>query len=153
MEELFPKYKNQVILRNEWGLDLFYFCLNHLAISAILIYASYHVSHFNLALSPTLQAYIQSAPILLQVVVIVIATDFVLYWEHRVYQEVKILWPIHAVHHSIGNIDWLINTFHLPGKNWPASYGTTKPLPKNYIGQTLYPITAFKKYNLISKIN
>ena len=235
LEKLFPKYKNQVILRSEWGLDLFYFCLNHLAISAILVYANYHVSHFNWALSPTLQAYIQSAPILLQVVVIVLAADFVLYWEHRIYHEVKLLWPIHAVHHSIENIDWLagsrghfvqvfseramvmvplyligadeaalniyvafaalqailihsnvsfsfgplkyifvtpqfhhwhhssekpaidtnysahtvlfdwlFNTFHLPGKNWPTSYGTTKPLPKNYIGQTLYPITAFK---------
>ncbi len=36
LEKLFPKYRNQVVLRPEWGLDLFYFCFNHLAISAIL---------------------------------------------------------------------------------------------------------------------
>jgi hypothetical protein len=35
LEKLFPKYNEQVILRGEWGLDLFYFCFNHLAISAI----------------------------------------------------------------------------------------------------------------------
>ncbi|MCL4145188.1 UNVERIFIED_CONTAM: hypothetical protein GTU68_006816 [Idotea baltica] len=107
LEKLFPKYKNQVILRDEWGLDLFYFCFNHLAISAILIYANYHVSHFEWAVSPAIQASIQSTPILLQLVVVILAADFVLYWEHRLYHEVKALWPIHAVHHSVENLDWL----------------------------------------------
>ena len=107
LEKLFPKYKNQVILRPEWGLDLFYFCFNHLAISAILIYANYHVSHFDWAVSDSVQGFIQSAPILVQFVLIVLAADFVLYWEHRLYHETKILWPIHAVHHSVENMDWL----------------------------------------------
>ena len=107
LEKLFPKYKNQVILRSEWGLDLFYFCFNHLAISAILIYANYHVSHFEWALSVSLQSLIQSMPIVIQFMLVVICADFVLYWEHRLYHEVNILWPIHAVHHSIENLDWL----------------------------------------------
>ena len=54
LEKLLPKYKNQVILRDEWGLDLFYFRINHLMISAILIYANYHVSHFEWAFSASL---------------------------------------------------------------------------------------------------
>ena len=85
IEKLFPKYKNQVILRNEWGLDLFYFCFNHLAISAIIVYANYHVTHFEWAASASLQEAIQSIPILLQFVTIVICADFVLYWEHRLF--------------------------------------------------------------------
>ena len=107
LEKLFPKYKNQVILRAEWGLDLFYFCFNHLAISAILIYANYHVSHFEWAVSASVQSAIQSAPVLLQFALVVVAADFVLYWEHRLYHETKWLWPIHAVHHSVENLDWL----------------------------------------------
>lgn len=107
LEKLFPKYKNQVILRREWGLDLFYFCFNHLAISAVLIYANYQASHFAWAVSPSLQALIQSMPVWLQVVLVVLCADFVLYWEHRLYHEVKPLWPIHAVHHSVENLDWL----------------------------------------------
>ncbi len=107
VEKLFPKYKNQVILRKEWGLDLFYFCFNHLAISAIIIYANYHVSHFDWAVSASLQNFIQSMPVLLQVAIIVICADFVLYWEHRLYHEVKYLWPVHAVHHSVETMDWL----------------------------------------------
>lgn len=107
LEKLFPKYRNQVILRPEWGLDLLYFCLNHLLISAILIFANYHVSHFNWAISPAVQSAVQSLPLLVQFVLIVLCADFVLYWEHRLYHEVRLLWPIHAVHHSVESMDWL----------------------------------------------
>lgn len=107
LEKLFPKYKNQVILRQEWGLDLAYFCFNHLAISAIVLYANHSASHFHWAINPDLQASIQSTPILFQVLLIVLSADFVLYWEHRHYHEIKWLWPIHAVHHSVEDLDWL----------------------------------------------
>ncbi|RKF13710.1 sterol desaturase family protein [Alginatibacterium sediminis] len=107
LEKLFPKYKDQLIMRPEWGVDLFYFCFNHLAISAILVFANYHVSHFDWAVSATLQQSIRDIPIWIQFVVIVLCADFVLYWEHRAYHEIQLLWPIHAVHHSIENIDWL----------------------------------------------
>lgn len=107
LEKLIPMHKDQLIMRPEWGVDLFYFCFNHLAISAILIFANYHASHFNWALSPGVQAAVQSLPVLVQVGLIIVCADFVLYWEHRAYHEVHGLWPIHAVHHSIENLDWL----------------------------------------------
>lgn len=107
LEKLFPKYRDQLILRPEWSVDLFYFCFNHLAISAILIFANYQASHFDWALSSAVQEAVGVTPVLLQVVLIVLCADFVLYWEHRLYHEVQLLWPIHAVHHSVENIDWL----------------------------------------------
>lgn len=231
LEKLFPKYRNQLILRPEWNIDLFYFCLNHLAISAILLFANYHTSHFSWAVNPAIQDMIRSMPVLLQVALIIVCADFVLYWEHRIYHEVKSLWPVHAVHHSIEHLDWLASsrghfvqvfseramvmiplyllgadetalnayvtfaalqavlihcnlsfsfgplkyifvtpqfhhwhhssekpaidtnysahtvlfdrlfgTYHFPGEHWPAEYGTTKPLPKSVMGQTLHPI-------------
>lgn len=107
LEKLIPMHKDQLIMRPEWGVDLFYFCFNHLAISAILIFANYHATHFNWALSSEVQAVVQSLPIIVQVGLIIVCADFVLYWEHRAYHEVHGLWPIHAVHHSIENLDWL----------------------------------------------
>ncbi len=107
LEKLFPRYADQVILRREWGLDLFYFCFNHLMISAILLFANYHASHFDWAISPAVQEAVRSTPLLVQVVLILICADFVLYWEHRLYHEVRVMWPIHAVHHSVQNLDWL----------------------------------------------
>lgn len=235
-EKLYPKYKEQVILRKEWGLDLLYFCVNHLVISLIIIYANYHASHFNWAISPDVQQSIQSMPVWLQFVLVLVAADFVLYWEHRMYHEVKVLWPVHAVHHSVEQLDWLASsrghliqvfseramvvvplyllgfdqsamdayvtfaalqailihcnighsfgflrfifvtpqfhhwhhssekpaidtnysahlvlfdklfgTYHMPNKHWPAEYGTTVRLPRTYMAQTLYPITALLK--------
>lgn len=107
LEKLFPKYRNQVIMRPEWDVDLFYFCFNHLMISAILIYGNYHASHFHWAVSPELQQLVQSTPLALQVALIILCADFMLYWEHRLYHEVQWLWPIHAVHHSVEHMDWL----------------------------------------------
>lgn len=107
IEKLFPKYKNQPILRKQWSLDLGYFVFNHLAISAIILYANYHVTHFNWAVSTDLQAWVRDLPIIVQALMILIAADFVLYWEHRLFHEVKVLWPTHAVHHSVETMDWL----------------------------------------------
>jgi len=236
LEKLFPKYKDQLIMRPEWDVDLFYFVFNHLAISAIILFANYHVTHFDWAVSEDLQAAIQASPVWLQFLLVLICADFVLYWEHRTFHEVQLLWPIHAVHHSIENIDWLagsrghfiqvfseramvmiplyllgvqpealnayvtfaalqaviihcntrftfgplkyilvtpqfhhwhhssekpaidtnysahtvlfdrlFNTYHFPKDHWPADYGTTVPLPKTVLGQTLYPVTVWFK--------
>ncbi len=107
LEKLFPRYKDQLIMRPEWDTDLFYFVFNHLAISAIIVFANYHIGHFDWAVNVSVQEYIASTPVVLQFILIVICADFLLYWEHRAYHEIKVLWPIHAVHHSIENIDWL----------------------------------------------
>lgn len=232
-EKVFPRYRDQLIMRPEWSLDMFYFCFNHLAISAILIFANYHATHFDWAMSASVQASIQSMPVVVQVALIVLCADFVLYWEHRAYHEIKALWPIHAVHHSIEDLDWLagsrghfvqvfseralvmiplyllgadqaalniyvtfaalqailihcnlsipfgplkylfvtpqfhhwhhssekpaidtnysahlvvfdrlFGTYHMPGKHWPAEYGTTVRLPRTIVGQLLYPVRA-----------
>lgn len=230
LEKLFPRYPDQVILREEWELDFFYFCLNHLLISAVILVGNAVVSHFHWAVNTDLQAAVQSLPLLVQVIILILCADFVLYWEHRLFHEVKPLWPFHAVHHSVETMDWLagsrshivqtfverslamiplyligpdkaaldiyvafaalqaivihcniklpfgpikyllvtpqyhhwhhssekpaidtnysahtvlfdklFGTYHMPVEHWPAEYGTTQPLPRNFIGQLLYP--------------
>ena len=37
LEKVFPKYKEQAILRPEWKLDVSYFAFNHLLITALLL--------------------------------------------------------------------------------------------------------------------
>ncbi|MFT4584893.1 MAG: NADH:ubiquinone oxidoreductase subunit H [Gammaproteobacteria bacterium] len=44
LEKVFPKYRDQVILRPEWRLDLFYFCINHLLITVLLLAGNYFVT-------------------------------------------------------------------------------------------------------------
>ncbi|HKP62575.1 MAG TPA: sterol desaturase family protein [Polyangiales bacterium] len=43
----------------------------------------------------------------------------------------------YAVHLPI--FDLLLGTFHMPDEHWPVEYGTTKPLPKTFVGQLTYP--------------
>ena len=107
LEKLFPKYKDQVILRREWGLDLFYFVFNHLIVSVVLLFGNYVSSQFDWAVSDGLQQSVRSMPIILQALVLLICADFVLYWEHRIFHEVPKLWRVHAVHHSVETMDWL----------------------------------------------
>jgi sterol desaturase/sphingolipid hydroxylase (fatty acid hydroxylase superfamily) len=230
LEKIFPKYRYQLILRDEWELDFGYFCFNHLLISAILLVGNFVVAQSQWAMNNNLHQMVQSLPLTMQVLGVLICADFVLYWEHRTYHEIPRLWAFHAVHHSIETLDWLagsrshvaqvfiertlvmvtlyflgadqaaldiyvaiaalqaivihcnlgfswgifkylfvtpqyhhwhhsseqpaidtnyaahtplfdliFGTYHLPGKYWPAEYGTTDKLPRTFIGQFLYP--------------
>ena len=107
LEKLFPKYRDQVILRDEWKTDFLYFCVNHLLISVILLVGNYVVNYFDWVANEALHQQVQGLPIAVQVLLLVICADFVLYWEHRLFHEHKKLWPFHAVHHSVETMDWL----------------------------------------------
>tara|TARA_R110001592_G_scaffold3525_1_gene19707 strand:- start:5699 stop:6859 length:1161 start_codon:yes stop_codon:yes gene_type:complete len=108
IEKVFPKYKEQAILRPEWQLDLAYFSVNHLAFAVLLLVGNYFTSTvFGWAASVDLQQFVQNLPLGLQVILLVICADFVLYWSHRMFHENPKLWKIHAVHHSVEHMDWL----------------------------------------------
>lgn len=107
LEKMFPRYKEQVILRDEWKLDTIYFIVNHLLISAIILVGNYAASMFNFAASSEVQAGMQGLPLVVQFVVVLLIADFVLYWEHRAFHELPKLWGYHAVHHSVETLDWL----------------------------------------------
>lgn len=236
LEKIFPKYKNQLILRDEWGLDFIYFCFNHLLISAVLLVGNFLVSQSQWMMNRELHNLVQSLPLSIQVLILLLCADFVLYWEHRIFHDLPRLWHFHAVHHSVETLDWLagsrshvsqvfierslvmlslycvgatqtaldiyvtiaalqaivihsnlgfdwgmlkylivtpqyhhwhhsseqpaidtnyaahtplfdriFNTYHLPIEHWPAKYGTTKRLPRNFVGQLLYPFRNHKK--------
>jgi sterol desaturase/sphingolipid hydroxylase (fatty acid hydroxylase superfamily) len=108
IEKLIPRYEKQAILRPEWQLDLFYFGLNHLAIGVLLIVGNnFAPSVFGWAVNAHMQDAIRSLPLLLQVVLLIAAADFVQYFTHRAFHEVPWLWKFHAVHHSSEHMDWL----------------------------------------------
>lgn len=108
IEKVFPKYKEQVITRPEWRLDMIYFVFNHLLITVLLLTANYFFNNvFSWAISHELQSFVLSLPIWLQVIVLMVTADFVLYWSHRAYHEIPTLWRVHAVHHSVEHMDWL----------------------------------------------
>lgn len=46
-------------------------------------------------------------PLVVQIVVTVVVTDFANYWAHRGLHRVRALWAFHSVHHSSERLDWL----------------------------------------------
>lgn len=46
-------------------------------------------------------------PPLLQAVAAFVLADFTLYWIHRAFHRIPCLWPLHAIHHSATEVDWL----------------------------------------------
>jgi lathosterol oxidase len=57
------------------------------------------------------------------------------HWHHG--SERRALDTNYAVHLPL--LDLLFGTCHLPDAHWPAEYGTTRPVPRTFVGQLLHP--------------
>lgn len=55
----------------------------------------------------SLKETIHDLPYLAQVPLVVLLADLGVYWTHRILHVVPAMWHIHAVHHSVEEIDWL----------------------------------------------
>ena len=111
LEKLYPKYKSQKILRDEWQTDLAYFAVNYLLVSIILL-VSLNIAplFFTWAVSDKLQGIVRSWPVAVQFIVVIFIADLAQYIVHRSYHHVPFLWKIHAVHHSAKALDWLASS-------------------------------------------
>ena len=108
LEKLFPKYKEQAILRPEWQLDLGYFAMNHLLIGVLLMVANgFAPTVFGWAVNERVQSFVSGIWLPAQALLLMFCADFVQYWVHRAYHEIPWLWGLHAVHHSAEHLDWL----------------------------------------------
>lgn len=65
----------------------------------------------------------------------VFATPQYHHWHHS--SEAPAIDTNYAVHLPL--YDMLFRTYHMPTEHWPADYGTTKRLPRTFVGQLLYP--------------
>ncbi|MBK5378201.1 sterol desaturase family protein [Pseudomonas sp. TH43] len=108
LEKLYSKDPEQNILRPHWRTDLTYFFVSHMLVQFILIFITASSGYIaGWAVSPGLQASVQSLPLVVQFLLAILVADLGQYWLHRLYHVVPILWRIHAVHHSSTHMDWL----------------------------------------------
>lgn len=109
LERILPHREDQRLFRVDWKEDLFYFLVSSMMVQ-VVTFLTFAPS--NLILSQTgnlaaIRAAIGGQPLILQVVEIMVLTDFAQYWFHRVFHRVPFLWGFHAVHHSTRAMDWL----------------------------------------------
>ena len=104
IEKMWPKYKEQAVLRPEWRTDLIYFGVNHLLIAILLLAANgFAPKFFGWAVNDDLRNFMHSLPIWGQALMMALCADFVLYWSHRLFQgallvEISCRAPLHRAY-------------------------------------------------------
>jgi sterol desaturase/sphingolipid hydroxylase (fatty acid hydroxylase superfamily) len=112
LERLIPHRRDQRLFRIEWREDLFYFLVSSMLVQ-IVTFLTFAPANLILGATGNLgsvRAAIGSQPLVLQVLEIMVLTDFAQYWFHRAFHRIPFLWGFHAVHHSTRAMDWLASS-------------------------------------------
>ncbi len=109
LERMFALRSDQPIFRHGWRTDLTYFLVSSIFIQWTTI-ATLRPAEalFSWAVvDKDWRAQVGMQPALLQLIEILLITDFVQYWVHRAFHRIPALWRFHRVHHSAEAMDWL----------------------------------------------
>ncbi len=108
LERIAPHVREQTVFRPEWREDIFYYLVSSLFVQVLafltlapskIVVAATHFEQF--------RQWIGGQNVVLQVAEIMILTDFLQYWVHRLFHRIPFLWGFHAVHHSAKSMDWI----------------------------------------------
>jgi lathosterol oxidase len=111
MERLFARLPSQPIFRPGWRTDLAHFAASHLLVQVtVLLTLAPAALFFAWAVRPGLQQAVQSQPLLVQLLEVVIVADLAQYAVHRAFHHVPWLWRFHEIHHSARAMDWLASS-------------------------------------------
>lgn len=119
LERLWPQLGHYKTLRHELGADALWYFVQTLVSRVIapwivfftLLPIFYWLGH-PLTNYWTGFGLLSQLPFWGQLAIVFVLGDFLSYWQHRLFH-LKPFWPVHAVHHSSENLDWLSSTrFH-----------------------------------------
>lgn len=107
MERVFPA-KKQKFFRAKWMLDFCFFLGQYLLWSGLVLSVfCYFEDSLTSLISEGFQEKVKSQRFVLQVLEVLVLSDFLIYWGHRLQHNVGFLWRFHKVHHSAEHLDWL----------------------------------------------
>ncbi|WP_020469880.1 sterol desaturase family protein [Zavarzinella formosa] len=108
LELVFPAKPGQRFFRPDWFTDLCFFAGQYLLWGSLTLWV---LSLFNRWLGDVVPANfrqtVASQPWWLQALEVVLLSDALIYWGHRLQHRVGFLWRFHSVHHSAEHLDWL----------------------------------------------
>ena len=108
MERLLALRPEQKIFRRGWLNDLVYQIVNGQIIAVSLgLFVVLVIMVAGWLVPASFQATVAAQPYWLQVVEIIVLSDFGFYLAHRTFHAVPALWKFHAIHHSIEELDWM----------------------------------------------
>lgn len=108
LERAFPRRLDQHVFRPEWTTDGLHFLLSHLLVQAFSWASLFPARMLRDVLLPGRDfAILESLPLPLQFLAVLVLADFTQYWIHRAFHRLSFLWRLHSVHHSSTAMDWL----------------------------------------------
>lgn len=108
MEKVFPAKAKQKFFRPHWILDLCYFLGQYFIWGTLVLWTmNYFRSSLESIVPASFRASVAAQPWWLIAIEVVILSDFLIYWGHRIQHRVNFLWRFHKVHHSAEHLDWL----------------------------------------------
>lgn len=108
MEKVFPAKKEQQVFRKNWMVDLCYFLGQYLLWNGLVLWGLNYFGDWLDGIVPqNFRQAVNSQPLWLQSVEVILLSDILIYWGHRLQHKVDFLWRFHKVHHSAEHLDWL----------------------------------------------
>lgn len=108
LERFFPAQQGQRLFRKGWLLDLCFMAGQYLLWSAWVIWTlSYFDQWIGTWIPAAFRQQVASQPWWLQALEVILLSDLLIYWGHRLQHRVDFLWRFHKVHHSTEKLDWL----------------------------------------------
>jgi sterol desaturase/sphingolipid hydroxylase (fatty acid hydroxylase superfamily) len=108
LEMAFPARRGQKFFRPAWWLDLSFFLGQYLLWSGlVLLTLTYFRNELDGIVPSDFRSAVAAQPWWLQVIEIILLSDLLIYWGHRLQHRVGFLWRFHSVHHSAEHLDWL----------------------------------------------
>lgn len=105
LEKLFPYTKGQKVFREGFFNDMVLYTIVQSYVLGLIIFGFLNWIKTNTELYR--YSILDSLPVWLQVLLLVVTHDFYIYWFHRWQHNNKVLWRIHEAHHSPRSVDWL----------------------------------------------
>jgi sterol desaturase/sphingolipid hydroxylase (fatty acid hydroxylase superfamily) len=108
LERILPLRGGQRLLRKRWLNDVVYYFMNGLVVrTGLLALVTLAIGVIHVAVPQAVVVAVQSQPIWLQAVEVLLVADTGFYFAHLCFHKIPFLWKFHAVHHSIEEMDWL----------------------------------------------
>lgn len=108
MEKVFPAKPGQKFFRPHWVLDLCFFLGQYLIWNAVILgILSYFNGWLDGVVPANFRQSVAAQPWWLQAIEMILLSDFIIYWAHRLQHNNEFLWRFHKVHHSAEHLDWL----------------------------------------------
>jgi sterol desaturase/sphingolipid hydroxylase (fatty acid hydroxylase superfamily) len=108
LELAYPAKPRQGFFRPHWFTDLSFLLGQYLFFNGAVLWLLQKLSLWVHAATPdAVRAFVASLSTPLQLLLVVLLGDVLIYWGHRLQHRVDFLWRFHCIHHSSEHLDWL----------------------------------------------